>query len=256
MIIKERSIWQKCALAFSLFESLHALKKYTRANIRANIIRSAASTTDACRWSRLPRETIKLIWKGVDSMTKSIRFELISGKLPVSFQTRSLRRYLPTFAFAFSPKILGFYTKEKKENTCRKLVCSTSHLPLLLNPNPLLPETPSSELGSKRERATRRSPRRESWPGSCVLAPVSIDIRVCVCVYTCIHICFFFLQTPKASFMETPLRQSPACHLQRHLTHFSHTARKRYCLYSPFTPHGFICSPGRQWTHQHLLYYE
>lgn len=194
-------------------------------------------------------------------MTKSIRFELISGKLPVSFQTRSLRRYLPTFAFAFSPKILGFYTKEKKENTCRKLVCSTSHLSLLLNPDPLLPETPSSELGSKRERATRRSPHRESWPGSCVLvlAPVSIDIRVCVvCVCVCIymHTYMFFFFTNSKSELHGDAPQSPACHLQRHLTHFWHTARKRYCLYSPFTPHGFICSPVRQWTHQHLLYYE
>lgn len=56
MIIKERSIWQKHAWAFSQFECLHVQKDKRSllfSAVGVNIIRSAASTTDACRWSRL-----------------------------------------------------------------------------------------------------------------------------------------------------------------------------------------------------------
>lgn len=55
-------------------------------------------------------------------------------KLPVSFQKRSLRCYLPTFAFAFSPKILGFYTKEKKRKHLEE--AGVLHLPPAPPPEP------------------------------------------------------------------------------------------------------------------------
>lgn len=69
--------------------------------VGANFIRSAASTTDACRWSRLPRETIKLIWKGVDSMTKNTRFQLISGNSLFFFSNGVITPFSAHFCLCF-----------------------------------------------------------------------------------------------------------------------------------------------------------
>ena len=121
-----------------------------------NIIRTAVSQMHVGEVA-FACETIKLIWKGADSMTKRRRFELIS------FQARSFH------AFAFSRKILGFDARKRKKerpagSTAKwnkhkeKLVCPTSHLAV---PNPSLPETPSSELGSKCEGVSPQVPSEE-----------------------------------------------------------------------------------------------